>query len=79
MLQFGFDDFGAYMRNDIQRLKQVCGAKNRQGSPCQVKQLYPNGRCKFHGGLSTGCRTDEGKARSLAALRAGWLRWRNKL
>ena len=30
-----------------------CGAKNRQGTPCQQPAMK-NGRCRFHGGLSTG-------------------------
>lgn len=30
-----------------------CGAKNRQGNPCQ-KWAMPNGRCKLHGGMSPG-------------------------
>lgn len=42
----------------------MCGAKTRAGHPCKNKQIYPNGRCKFHGGLSTGPRTLEGKRRS---------------
>jgi len=28
-----------------------------------------NGRCKFHGGMSTGPKTSEGRARALANLR----------
>jgi len=44
-----------------------CGAKTRQGTPCKA-QAMRNGRCKNHGGLSTGPRTPEGKARALAAL-----------
>jgi hypothetical protein len=33
----------------------VCGAKGkRTGLPCPQKGLYGNGRCKWHGGLSTG-------------------------
>jgi hypothetical protein len=35
-------------------------------------------RCRFHGGLSTGALTEEGKARSLAAMREGWRRWIEK-
>lgn len=35
-------------------LAKVCGAKTRKGTPCQCKQLFRGGRCKFHGGLSTG-------------------------
>jgi hypothetical protein len=45
-----------------------CGAKTRRGSPCLCKALR-NGRCKYHGGLSTGPRTAEGKKRSAANLR----------
>lgn len=36
--------------------RPICGARNRQGLPCQCKKLYKSGRCKFHGGLSTGPR-----------------------
>lgn len=48
--------------------RKVCGAETRSGTPCQNTRLYSSGRCKNHGGLSTGPRTPEGKARSLAAL-----------
>jgi len=41
----------------------TCGAKTRKGTPCKRKDLYRNGRCKLHGGLSTGPRTEEGKAK----------------
>lgn len=41
-----------------------CGAKTRRGHPCRISDLYANGRCKFHGGLSTGPKTKRGKARS---------------
>src|SRR5436190_17488222 len=30
-----------------------CGAKTRRGSPCQSPAM-PNGRCRMHGGPSTG-------------------------
>ena len=41
-----------------------CGAKNRRHTPCRAPAMK-NGRCKFHGGLSTGPRTPEGLERSL--------------
>ena len=55
-------------RTDWQRFVDLrCGAKSkRSGRPCRLKALYACGRCKFHGGLSTGPKTLEGKARSAA-------------
>lgn len=41
----------------------TCGATTRAGTPCKRKDIYDNGRCKLHGGLSTGPRTKEGKRR----------------
>ncbi len=41
-----------------------CEAKTRSGTPCRMKVLYSNGRCKLHGGLSTGPKTEAGKARA---------------
>ena len=46
---------------------ELCGAKNRRGTPCRCKALR-NGRCRFHGGRSTGPKTAAGKARSAANL-----------
>jgi hypothetical protein len=46
-----------------------CGAKTRAGAPCKLTSIYCNGRCKFHGGLSTGPKTEEGRARISAARR----------
>lgn len=41
--------------------KVKCGAYARStGHPCQAKAMA-NGRCKNHGGMSTGPRTAEGK------------------
>ena len=43
------------------RLKIKCGAYARTtGNPCQAKALT-NGRCKNHGGMSTGPKTIEGR------------------
>jgi hypothetical protein len=41
-----------------------CGAKTRKGTPCKQTAIYANGRCKWHGGCSTGAKTKEGKKRS---------------
>jgi hypothetical protein len=43
----------------------ICGAKGkRTGKPCPSKALYANGRCRHHGGLSTGPKTPEGRAKA---------------
>ena len=42
----------------------TCGARTRAGTPCKRRDLYRSGRCKLHGGLSTGPRTAKGKRRS---------------
>lgn len=42
----------------------TCGATTRAGTYCKLKGIYANSRCKLHGGLSTGPRTIEGKAKS---------------
>lgn len=43
------------------RQKIKCGAYARStGNPCQGKALV-NGRCKNHGGMSTGPKTQEGR------------------
>jgi hypothetical protein len=43
-----------------------CGAHTRAGTCCRQPAM-PNGRCRFHGGLSTGPRTAEGLQRSRTA------------
>jgi len=42
----------------------TCGAQTRAGTPCLQIGIYSNGRCKLHGGLSTGPITQEGKKKS---------------
>ena len=53
-----------------------CGAKTRSGTPCRAKPLPGKTRCKFHGGMSTGPRTTEGRARIAEAQRRRWAEWR---
>ena len=44
-------------------VNSICGAYARTtGNPCLGRSLK-NGRCKLHGGLSTGSKTLEGKKR----------------
>lgn len=55
-----------------------CGARTRAGGCCRAQPVLDavtkspkNGRCKLHGGLSTGPRTKEGLQRTLEAMRIG--------
>jgi hypothetical protein len=43
-----------------------CGARTRLGGCCRQPAMA-NGRCRMHGGLSTGAHTPEGQARARAA------------
>ena len=43
-----------------------CGAETRRQTPCQSPAMR-NGRCRMHGGTSTGPRTPKGLANSRAA------------
>jgi hypothetical protein len=66
--------------------RPYCGAKTRRGSPCQARALWDhekdsakNGRCRLHGGLSTGPTSPEGRQRSLEALHRGRKAWLARL
>ncbi|WP_440997660.1 HGGxSTG domain-containing protein [Arhodomonas sp. SL1] len=45
-----------------------CGVTTRTGHPCQRRDLGAGGRCRLHGGRSTGPRTPEGLRRVAANL-----------
>ncbi|WP_414717199.1 HGGxSTG domain-containing protein [Tahibacter sp.] len=45
-----------------------CGARTRNGGPCNASKIPGRKRCKWHGGLSTGPRTAAGKLISLRNL-----------
>lgn len=49
----------------------TCGAKTQAGTPCKLTTLYDSGRCKWHGGLSTGPKTEAGKEQSRINGRKG--------
>jgi hypothetical protein len=57
-------------RRALQAAREVprCGARTRSGMPCRGAAME-NGRCRVHGGPSTGPRTPEGLERS---RRANW-------
>ena len=76
-----------YKRRNTKRSKRPkCGAKCRDGHACRAPAVWDkqqncprNGRCKLHGGKSTGPRTPEGKARIAEAQRERWRKWRMSL
>ena len=46
---------------------QRCEAQTRRGTLCQRPGTKRNGKCRLHGGKSTGPRTAEGRARLIAS------------
>jgi hypothetical protein len=54
----------------------LCQAKTHRGTRCGCKKVYlkKNGRwiCKYHGGLSTGPKTQEGRLRISQGLYRYW-------
>lgn len=53
----------------VWKCPKKCGALARStGKPCQ-RQAMKNGRCRNHGGMSTGPKTPEGKSKALANLK----------
>ena len=71
MRVFGLDGDGSPLRYE---LRPLCGARNRQRTGCRMKIVPGKRRCRFHGGLSTGPKTPEGRARIAAAQRLRWAR-----
>lgn len=54
----------------------LCGARTRKGSPCAMKPEAGKHRCRLHGGMSTGAKTPEGRARIAQAALARWAGWK---
>lgn len=56
--------------NRAEQARVICGARRRRdGQPCEALSVHGNQRCRWHGGCSTGPRTEGGRARALANLR----------
>jgi hypothetical protein len=49
------------------KVNKICGAKTRTGNPCAKFPIAGKRRCRLHGGLSTGPRTEEGKKKIAGA------------
>ncbi len=78
------DPYEAYERRELARLsareaksakkrRVVCGAKTRKGTPCRLMSEPGRRRCKFHGGKSTGPKSEGGRQRIAEAQRKRWM------
>jgi hypothetical protein len=56
--------------------RPLCGARTRAGGTCIVRVEFGKARCRFHGGLSTGPKTEAGRARIAEAQRRRWAAYR---
>lgn len=59
-------------------LSPRCGAKTRKGSPCQSGAMR-NGRCRMHGGKSTGAPKGNSNALKHGCYTAQATEWRRRL
>ncbi|WP_209599711.1 helix-turn-helix transcriptional regulator [Ruegeria sp. HKCCSA071] len=55
-----------------------CGAKTRKGHPCRALSEPGKRRCRFHGGKSTGPRTEAGRKQIAEAQRRRWAAYRGQ-
>src|SRR5258705_13924014 len=53
-----------------------CAAKTRTGEPCKRRGVGKGGRCRNHGGMSTGPKTLEGRKRMSSAQPHRWIMYR---
>jgi len=72
--QLGLDDEGSPLAEDQ---RPACGAKTKTGAPCDVPVVPGKRRCRMHGGLSTGPKSEEGRERIREAQRKRWKRSRS--
>lgn len=57
---------------EIQTGKTACGARTRTGGACKAKPFRGRSRCRMHGGLSTGPKTEAGRQRISDAQKRRW-------
>ena len=70
-------DHASLWIGDIPKARRPrCGARIRKGTPCRAPAVDGKGRCRLHGGLSTGPKTAQGRARIAQSNRPGTLKTR---
>jgi hypothetical protein len=57
--------------SDERSFGRLCGARTRKGTAC-IAPGKANGRCRMHGGASTGPKTENGRRRIAEAVRKRW-------
>src|SRR5262245_19836960 len=73
MLERGLSRTGLPLKH---KFRPRCCAKTRAGVLCIMRVMPGKRRCRFHGGLSTGPKTMEGRARIAEAQRRRWRAFR---
>ncbi|MEY8801666.1 HGGxSTG domain-containing protein [Leisingera sp. XS_AS12] len=63
---------------DFQVASKRCGARTRKGAACRARPIPGKRRCRFHGGLSTGPKTSEGRDRIAQAQQKRWAIYRER-
>ena len=58
-----YNDGPVPMKRVPRSIRPRCGARTQKGTPCRCIVPYGKKRCKFHGGCSTGPKSEAGKAR----------------
>jgi hypothetical protein len=80
--ELDFKEALSLMRMGLLRLpkKARCGAWARSRKrPCQAQALHNGtGRCRVHGGCSSGCKTEDGRRRISEAQKRRWASWREE-
>lgn len=64
------------LTGQVEMVPTLCGAKTRKGEPCRAKPVPGRTRCRNHGGLSTGAKTEAGREK---IRQAQIKRWANEM
>ena len=66
---FGAGGAAVWMGRLPKDKRPPCRARTRKGDPCRARAVDGRERCRLHGGLSTGAKTPEGRARIVESNR----------
>lgn len=59
--------------------RPICGARTRSGDACEMPVVPGKRRCRAHGGLSTGPKTEAGRERIRLAQKRRWERSKSEI